>query len=95
MSQLLSRVRFQQLSGRLKGVEVRRASAQPIVSALHRALFAFGVVVTAYHVQATPEGLEERLELSSIAGGELDDAQSEKARAAILPLALDAHDASR
>lgn len=90
MSQLLSRVRFQELSGRLKRVEVRRASAKPIVSALHRALFTLGVVVTAYQVQATPDGLEERLELSSFEGGELDATQSEKARAAILPLALNA-----
>lgn len=90
MSQLLSRVRFQELSGRLKGVEVRRASGKPVVSALHRALFTLGIVVTAYQVQATKEGLEERLELSSVEGGELDDAQSEQARAAILPLALDA-----
>jgi hypothetical protein len=90
MTQLLSRVRFQERSGRLQGVEVQRTSARPIVSALHGALFALGIVVTSYQAVATPQGLRERLQFSSVEGGDLDDAQSENARAAILPLVLNA-----
>ena len=89
MTKLLSCVRFKEQSGRLQGVEVQRASARPVVSALHGALFALGIVVSSYQVLATPQGLQERLEFSSIEGGELDDTQSKNARAAILPLVLD------
>jgi len=68
------------------------AGARPIVSTLHGALFALGIIVTSYQVLATAQGLQERLKFSSIEGGELDDAQSHSARAAILPLVLDGND---
>lgn len=89
MSLSQARVRFQECRGLLKAVEVRRSSSRPVVSALHRALFALGVVVTSYQAQPTASGLQERLELSSLDGGELDPSLSASVRSAILPLALD------
>lgn len=85
----LANVRFRERRGRLRTVEVSRSSFRPVVSALHGALFALGVVVTSYQVQTTSGGLEERLELASEDGSELDDALSASVRSAILPLALD------
>ena len=90
MTTTLSRVRFRERFGRLQGVEVQRESARPIVSTLHGALFALGIIVTSYQALATSQGIRERLEFSTTEGGELDDAQSENARAAILPLVLNA-----
>jgi len=88
MSERKSRLRFLDRSGHLKVVEISRSNARPLVSTLHQALFALGVVVTSYQVQATSSGLQERLELSSADGAELDAELSERARAAIVPLAL-------
>ncbi len=89
MTGFRSNVRFRDRGGRLAAVEVSRRSSRPIVSSLHAALVALGVVVTSYQVQPTSDGLEERLEFSSADGGELDGQLSESVKAAILPLALD------
>ena len=83
-----TRIRFRELRGQLHAVEVVRSSSRPIISALHRALFAAGVVITSYRVQATSGGLRERMELSSSDGQALSDQQSELVRTATLPLAL-------
>lgn len=84
-----ARVRFQESSGRLHAVEVTRSNSRPIISALHRTLFAVGVVITSYRVQATTGGLHERMELASMSGEALTDHQSEQVRAVTIPLAWD------
>jgi hypothetical protein len=83
-----TRLRFQESSGRLRAVEIRRSGRRPVVSRLHGALLALGVVITAYHAELTPGGLDERLELEAVSGGSLDGALSARAKTAILPLVL-------
>ncbi len=58
-----------------------------MITALHRTLFAAGVVITSYRVTTTAEGLHERMELASIDGKELNTEQSEQVRSLSLPLA--------
>ena len=60
-----------------------------MIAALHRALFAAGVVITSYRVQATSEGLRESMDLASVDGRELTDEQSMQVRAQTLPIAWD------
>ena len=79
-------IRFESPAGTLRAVSLVRAGRMPLVAKLHRALFALGVVVTTYQVQALPEGLSERLELAPAAGGALDAEQSRRVQAALLPL---------
>lgn len=84
-----SKVRFLDIRGHLKAIEIRRSDARPVIATVHAALVAMGVAVTSY--QATPTragGLGERLELASLDGEELDEDLSKKARSAVLPLVL-------
>lgn len=90
MSVSQTSVHFQESGGRLQAVEVLRSNSRPIISALHRTLFAAGVVITSYRVQATSGGLRERMELASLTGQALTDQQSEQVRTATIPLAWDA-----
>ncbi len=84
-----ARVRFQENGGSLHAVEVRRSSHRPVITALHRVLFAAGVMVTSYQAQASSRGLRERLELASLDGRELNNAQSANVRSVVLPFAFD------
>lgn len=81
-------VRFSDLRGRLKAVEIRRPGVRPLISGAQAALLALGIVVTTYQVQPSKDGLRERFELSRADGTELDESMSAEARSALLPLAL-------
>lgn len=81
-------VRFSDFRGRLKTVEIRRSGARPLITGAQAALLALGIVVTSYQVRPTKGGLSERLELSQVDGGDLDETLSADARSALLPLAL-------
>jgi hypothetical protein len=81
-------IRFSDLRGRLKTVEIRRPGTRPLITGAQAALLALGIVVTSYHVRPTKSGLSERLELSRADGGDLDETLSADARSALLPLAL-------
>ncbi len=81
-------VRFSDLRGRLKTVEIRRPGVRPLISGAQAALLALGIVVTSYQVRPSQRGLRERFELSQIDGSDLDETLSADARSALLPLAL-------
>lgn len=83
-----SMVRFFDIRGHLKAIEIKRTDRRPVIAAAHAALLAVGVTVTSYQASPTADGLGERLELSSLSGDELDEALSSKVRSAILPVVL-------
>lgn len=85
-----SMVRFLDIRGRLKAIEISRSDRRPMIATVHAALLAVGVTVTSYQASPTAEGLGERLELSSLNGEELDETLSFKVRSAILPVVLSA-----
>lgn len=82
-------VRFLDLEGTLKAIEVQRQGKRPLLSVAHAALLALGIVVTTYQSIPSRSGIKERFELARADGGELDAEQSESARSVILPLALE------
>ena len=86
-------VRFSDLRGRLKSVEIRRPGMRPLITGAHAALIALGIVVTSYQAKPSTAGLCERLELACRDGSELDEQQSARARSALLPLALGSEEA--
>lgn len=81
-------VRFSDLRGRLKAVEIRRPVVRPLISSAQAALLALGIIVTSYQVRPSEDGLSERFELAKPDGSELDEQLSASARTALLPLAL-------
>lgn len=81
-------VRFLDIRGRLKAIEIRRSDRRPVIAAAHAALLALGITVTSYEAIPNGDGLGERLELSSLDGEELDETLSKRARSALLPIAL-------
>jgi hypothetical protein len=83
-----SKVRFSDLRGRLKAVEIRRPGVRPLISGAQAALLALGIVVMSYQVKPSEGGLSERFELARPDGSDLDEDLSASARSVILPLAL-------
>jgi hypothetical protein len=81
-------VRFSDLRGRLKAVEIRRPTIRPLITSAQAALLALGIVVISYQVRPSEGGLSERFELAQPDGSELDEELSASARTALLPLAL-------
>ena len=87
-----TRVRFDQDGSRLTGVEIVRERRFPAIVALHRALFALGVVVSSYQVRPNATELVERIVIERQDGGSVDGELTEAAKAAILPIAFDERD---
>lgn len=83
-----AQVRFEQAGSELTAIEIGREGRSPLITALQRALFALGIVVSAYHVRAGHSGLTERLVLQRRDGGAVDGPLSAATKAAILPIAL-------
>ncbi len=81
-------VHFEQQGSQLTAVEIGRNSRSPVITALHRALFALGIVVSSYHVRTAHAGLVERFELQRNDGGVIDGALKAATEAAILPIAF-------
>lgn len=80
-------VHFEQQGSELT-VEIGRNSRSPVIGALHRALFALGVVVSSYQVRLGTQGLVERVVLTRRDGGAIQGSLNAATRAAILPIAL-------
>jgi hypothetical protein len=83
-------VSFEQDGSQLTAVEIKRNTRSPVIGALHRALFALGIVVSSYQVRPTGHGLIERVVLSRRDGGVVQGSLSDATRAAILPIATSA-----
>lgn len=81
------KVHFEQEGSDLT-VEIGRNSRSPVIGALHRALFALGVVVSSYQVRLGTQGLVERVVLTRRDGGAIQGSLGVATRAAILPIAL-------
>jgi hypothetical protein len=81
-------VHFEEQGSELRAVEIGSSRRAPVISSLHRALLALGIVVSSYHVRAGASGLVERVVLERRDGGAVTGSLSAATRAAILPLLL-------
>jgi hypothetical protein len=84
-------VLFEQRSPGFITLQIDQRSCLPLISPVHRALFALGLNVSSYRARAAEGGLVEHLVLERHNGGCIDDALSARARAAILPITLRLH----
>jgi len=69
-------------------VEVGQNSRSPVISRLHRVLFALGVVVSTYQVRTLGNGIVERFVLQRRDGSAVNGELGARTRAAVLPIAL-------
>jgi hypothetical protein len=81
-------VNFEQEGSQLKAVEIGHSNRSPRVAALHRALFALGIVISAYHIKASPRGYVERVVMSRRDGSAVEGSLTEATRAAIMPIVM-------
>ena len=90
MSSIRAQVHFEQEGSRLTAVEIVRGRRSPVISSLHRALFALGIVVSSYQVQVRGRTLQlvERIVIERQDGGSIDGQLTEATKAAILPIAF-------
>jgi len=86
-----SQVRFEQLGPELVAVEIGQPSCSPLIGSVHRALFALGLDISSYRARPEGGGLIEHLVLERSGGGRIEGALSAKAKAAILPIALNVY----
>jgi hypothetical protein len=83
------KVHFEQDGSELKAVEIGRNNRSPVIVALHKSLFALGIVVSSYQARlGTQGGLVERVTLARRDGGAIQGPLNAATRAAILPIAL-------
>lgn len=83
-----AQVHFEQEGSRLTAVEIVRGMRSPVISTLHRALFALGIVVSSYSVRTRTLELVERIVIERQDGGSVDGTLMEVTKAAILPIAF-------
>jgi hypothetical protein len=88
LSSIRAHVHFEQEGSRLTAVEIVRGRRSPVISALHSALFALGIVVSSYQVRARTLQLVERIVIERQDGGSIDGLLTEATKAAILPIAF-------
>jgi hypothetical protein len=82
-------VHFEEDGSELTAVEIGRNNRSPVIVALHKTLFALGVVVSSYQARlGASGGLVERVTLTRRDGGAIQGQLSAATRAAILPIAL-------
>ncbi|HVJ16186.1 MAG TPA: hypothetical protein VM686_12175 [Polyangiaceae bacterium] len=84
-------MRFEEDEAELTAVEIVHPGRRPIISSLHRALFAIGVVVSSYQVVARGPRLVERIVFERQQGGSVRGPLRAATREAILPIALAAN----
>jgi L-amino acid N-acyltransferase YncA len=82
------KVHFEEEGSKLVAVEIGRNSRSPVIVALHRALFALGIVVSSYSARPGAHGLIERVVMTRRDGGAIQGSLNAATRAAILPIAL-------
>ena len=84
-----ARIHFEQEGSRLTAIEIGRRSRLPVISSLHHALLALGIIVSSYHLKRTEaDGLVERVVLEREDGGDIEGDLSAATKAAVLPIAL-------
>jgi hypothetical protein len=88
VSSIRAKVHFEQEGSRLTAVEIVRGMRSPVITSLHRALFALGIVVSSYQVRTRTLQLVERIVIERQDGGSIDGQLTEDTKAAILPIAL-------
>lgn len=82
-----ARVRFEQAGRRLTAVEIVRGSSSPLITSLHRALLALGIVVSSYQARTTGAELTERIVIERGDGGGVEEELSERTKDAVLRIA--------
>jgi hypothetical protein len=83
------KVHFEQDGSELTAIEIGRNNRSPVIVALHKTLFALGIVVSSYQARlGTHGGLVERVTLVRRDGGAIQGQLNAATRAAILPIAL-------
>src|SRR5262245_49186502 len=83
-----AQVHFEQDGSRLTAVEIVRGKRSPVISTLHTALFALGIVVSSSSVRSRPLELVERIVIERRDGGSVDGTLMDEIKAAILPIAF-------
>ena len=83
-------IHFEQNGTELTAVEVGQSRRSPLIARLHHVLFALGVVVSTYQVRAIGNGIVERFVLQRRDGSAVTGELGAQARAAVLPIALEA-----
>ena len=81
-------VRFERQAPELVTVQIDQRSCLPLISPVHRALFALGLDISSYRACSSDGGLVEHLVLERYGGGCIDEALNAEAKAAILPIAF-------
>jgi len=84
-----TRVHFEEDGVALTAVEIDQVSRSPVIGKLHRALFALGIVISTYQVRAVGNGIVERFVLQRRDGASVSGELVARARAAVLPVALE------
>jgi hypothetical protein len=84
-----AKVRFEQEGSRLTAVEIVRDRRSPVISSLHGALLALGIVVCSYEVRAKATSLVERIVMQRQDGGSIDGPLTDVTKATILPIAFE------
>jgi UTP:GlnB (protein PII) uridylyltransferase len=84
-----TRIHFEETGATLTAVEIDHGGRSPVIAKLHRVLFALGIVVSSYQVRTVGEGIVERLVLQRSDGESVSGELGDRARAAVLPVALE------
>lgn len=82
-------IHFEENGSDLTALEVGQTGRSPVITRLHRVLFALGVVVSTYQVRALGTGIVERLVIQRRDGGAVSGELGARTRAAVLPIALE------
>jgi len=82
-------VHFEENGAELTAVEVGQSGRSPVITRLHRVLFALGIVVSTYQVRMLGAGIVERFVLHRRDGGAVTGELVARTRAAVLPIALE------
>jgi hypothetical protein len=90
MSQTEAEVRFEEQGSELTAIEIVRSGRRPVIVQLYRVLLGLGIVVSSYQARPGASSLAERMVLQREEGGALGVELSERTKAAVLPVVLEA-----
>ncbi len=82
-------VHFVENGSELTAVEIGQRGRSPLIGKLHRVLFALGIVVSTYQVRTLGRGIVERIVIQRRDGSAVSGDLGARARAAVLPIALE------
>jgi hypothetical protein len=83
-------VQFVEDGAALAAVEIDQPRRRPLISKLHGVFFALGIVVSSYQVRMRGTGIVERLVIQRRDGSVVSGDLGQQARAAVLPIMLEA-----